>query len=447
MKKSFSEKFGDMLDHLGKRMLFGLAVAIIGTFCAFLLPIPIINAALLIAALIGIYITLSVISDTKAFFVTNISVTTPSGEVIPCAIVKRNHHAYMPIIPFFCIFFYIPYKTQYCLIENLSASNIEPNTRVYDSFLTYRLVNVKELTKAEFNAIIANPQSIAENISERVANRRAEFCEDIKHLTNADLVTEIYCTNQLSVCKIGDDYVLFLYSKYNNHHFGISIKESFIDEIKNDASVILPLYMAIDDVSNHIISTDTGYFERHLRNSENQNEEAVQKVYEKINENKTILTKEIIAKKLKGKNVTLKRFCGFWLCYFSIGGFCASILCAMTGLFIVTPFLLPLSCFGFYRGVKTFKKGSKNKIAIYSGNYRIVKTHLTQIEDRSVSDSDGTLSSFVSVFENGESITRDLPLGNEGDVFYMVYLSDNEKVSAYFNGLAYLPSPDLKIDE
>ena len=111
MEKTFLEKLGDALDHIGKRFLICTGIAVVGFLLAALgavfPPVIVIGAPL---AYFGVFGMISVFPKWKTYIVCGISIPTPDGKVIPCAILKRKHYAYMPIISIVSPFFYIPYK-------------------------------------------------------------------------------------------------------------------------------------------------------------------------------------------------------------------------------------------------------------------------------------------------------------------------------------------------
>ncbi len=448
MEKTFFEKLGDTLDHMGKRALVGLVSGVIGILLMCLsnlsnlvIPIGFIGLALFLG---GFWTMLSIIEFTKAYYVTGISVRTSSGECIPCTIVKQKKFACVPLVPFVCPFFYVPYKTQFYLIKNMVAPNIAQGSKIREEAISYGCLNLELITKAKYQALVATPDVFSEEIYESVCKSREMFCNDIKPYVDTEILEEIYHTDRLSICKVLDEtYLLFHYARKSGYQRGITVAEENIEKIKTYDSFWLSTYVCAENVSARVVELNEKTLERLLKNSKNINSEAAQQVVAENNKNKKILTADIISSSIKGGSCTSKRVWGIIMCFFSVGGF--ELLIAGIALKVIPAAILGLALGGvlLYFGVRNIKTSKQNTTNLLAGNYKIIKTLCKGYDDC----SDDETVSFVTKFENGAQVTMNHPLGVNGDIFYLVYLPDAKAPNAFFNGTEYLPDDNLRIEE
>lgn len=420
-KKNILEKFGDFLSHPGKRFLFGLLTA--WTIWPF-----------------GLYIGLAILEHTKTYFVSGVSVKLSNGEVIPCTIVKKKYYCYWPVVPFVCLFFYIPYKTQYYLVKNIAAPDIPSNTKFDGIFLECQLLNAEPIPYAKAKAIMTEPQCVAEELEKEIPSLREQFCSDMKPFFENELIEEIYHTNQLSICKsYEDDHLLFHYSKLNNSQTCMIIKEDFVEQIKDDSTFLFTSYLASNP--DAIVAMTDSLLERLLRLREDKKSEITQSKLEELDSKKELLTKDTIFKTIK-KGCTWDIVCGSILCFLSVGGFEIAIFGLVSSMFILAPLGIALGCFLLHRGIRLIKVGKHRKLDVLMGNYKIIKTKCSKIIDNCTDES----ISYTYEFENGENLKVAASLGSVGDDFYMVYLEGTKKVNAYFSGMQYYPAQDLDIE-
>lgn len=441
--KTFIEKLGDLLSSKGKRFLFGICSFILGSLLSFAAnvfpPIVLIGLPFFVG---GALMAVSLLEETKTYFDTGISIKTPSGEFIPCIIVKQKHFALMPLVPFISPFFYLPYKTQYHLIKNMAAPNIAKGSRINDILLDSGILNSEPITGKTAQLFISNAQLFADIITEQVDNSRKKFVDDIKPFVETELIEEIWFTNQLSICKALDDaYIIFHYARGTGAQRGFLIDEEQIDKIKEDSSSLMQFYIQTD-LSNGVIEFNHVTLERLLNYSKKEKNETARRVVEEKNRSKETLTKKIIIKSLKAHSAGRTVF-GIFLCLPALGALELSIFEIVSGMIVALLFTIPFGALMLYFAVKNIRTGKRNKSNLLKGNYRIVKTICTEVIDQSTDED----TSFVMTFANGERNTFMRPLGVEGDPFYIVYLEGAKKAKAYFSGIEYYPAPELTIEE
>ena len=436
-EKSFWEKLGDQLAHPGKRFLLGLLS------CLFLGPF-------------GVFIALAFLESNKSFFVTNITVQTSTGEVVPCAIVKQKGYAYMPVVPFFSLFLYLPYKTDYFLLKNVSAPELQKETRVNGTLLNVGLVRMEQLTKAKAIAIQNNPQIISQELSGQAEQAKIDFFKEAKPYFDTKLLEEIFTANHLCLCDLEGMCILFHYSKVDGHFCGMHINRDYVERIKQDPSFLLATYLCMDPdkLVNNLVILNDAFLERLLRiqkensdkNDASTNTESSE-VLSRVNQNKKVLTKAIIEQTLNRSSSKPKKALGIILCLLALGAIELAIAGFVTGLFVMGIICLPLGIWLWYIAIKKIRQGKKNKENAMRGQYKIVQATCISSTKVVHEDEDGTTVFYTTKFSNGESQTLNYSLGVEGDTFYLVYLPESKKVNAIFNGIEYVPSADLLIEK
>lgn len=453
-QKSLWEKFGDLFSSLGKRCLIGLAIAILGGVFAGLDP----TGTMGFVFCFGVLLIVSILESSKTFFVANIIVRAPTGEIIPCAILKQNRHAYMPVVPFFSLFFYLPYKTDYYLLKNVSAPELQCGTRVNGTLLDAGLVRMEQITKAKAIALQKDPQIIAQELSGQAEQARYAFLNEVKPFFDTKLLEEIFPARHLSVCNLEGMCILFHYAKIGGRYCGMHINADYVNRIKQDPSFLLGTYLSMEPeklVDNLVILDDT-VLERLLRirkgktdSCSNINEQTITEppeVISRVNQNKITLTKDVIEQALKKSSSTPKKALGLILCFPALGAIELGIAGIVTGGVIWGLLFLALGIWLAYVAIKKLKQSSKNKESTLRGQYKILQTTCSNTSKEVREDEDGTVTFYTTKFANGEIKTMDRPLGVEGDTFYLVYLPGSDKADVIFNGIDYIPSPDLIIE-
>ena len=455
-QKDLWEKLGEMLAPLGRRCLISLAIAIFGGVFMGLDPTGIMG----IVFCVGILMLVSILESSKTFFVANITVQAPAGEVVPCAIVKRNHHAYMPILPFFSLFFYVPYKTDYYLLKNVSAPSFRRGQKVQGTVLDVGLVRMEQITKAKAVALQKNPQIVAQELSGQAEQARCAFLEEAKPYFDAGLMEEIFPARHLSVCKLKGACILFHYAKLSDSYIGVRLKDEFVDKVKRAPSFLLEDYLTVDPEAmvNCLVILCDELLERLLRQEKQDCDPAprgeskvdtaeAERIVSRINRNKTPLTRAVIEQTLNRSSATPPKTVGILLCIPALGALELGVAGLVLGMVPGGLIGLVVGIWLSYLAIKKLKQSSKNKRNPMFGQYRVVETVCIDVLENVHEDEDGTTTSYITKFANGESQTGDHPLGVKGDLFYLVYLPDSQKANAIFGGMDYMPSPDVLIEK
>ena len=469
-EKNIIEKFGDFYSKLGRRFLFNLGCIVFFVLLELVLAGTGIGA---FAAILWVYNLLSICEKEKTRYIKSFQITLPNGEKTCCALFEQSVYAYAPmILAFFSIGFYIPYKKQYILVRNMEVKNYAQGTRVSPSFLAQGLLNIEILPKSKYSAIIANPQIISNEIYAQITPRREAFLRETKPFVETGLIEEIYYTDRLSICKLYDDesYILFHYESHSNIQCGLLFNKDFIEKIKEDDSFLLESYIQMDNPN--IVFLTNELLERLLRNRKNtqgdnheklengklasddetsseteQNAEA--NYISEVNKNKKVFTSEMIASRLKSGKCTWRLVWGIILLYFSIGGFCLTVGGIGSGMIMLTVIGLPLWALLTYFGVKNIKISKKNRNALTTGQYKIVKATCIKRVDEQQTDADGDPCGYQYIhhFSNGDVLKLGYVFAVKGDTVYLVYLNDNKKISTFFNAIEYVPADNLVIEE
>ena len=118
-------------------------------------------------------------------------------------------------------------------------------------------------------------------------------------------------------------------------------------------------------------------------------------------------------------------------------------------MFILTVIGLPLWAVLTYFGVKNIKISKKNRNALTTGQYKIVKATCIKRVDEQQTDADGDPCGYQYIhhFSNGDVLKLGYVFAVKGDTVYLVYLNDNKKISTFFNAIEYVPADNLAIEE
>lgn len=431
-EKNLWEKIGDLLAHPGKRFLLGmLSVLVLGPF--------------------GVMIALSLAETQKTFFVSNVFINTSSGKKVTCSIIKQKQYAFLPVFPFFSLFYYIPYRTEYFLVKNIGTKEIVPGARIYSNILDYGIANTEKITKAKFNAIQQNPQTISKEIEEVELNYRSTFLRETEEYFNNNLFEEIYSSDSFSICHHEDVYILFLYSSVNGFQRGLILNQELCEKIiaQNDNSFIVDSILTTepDTVSNLVAVLNDTLLERLLRDKPKAEENTSQETLERTNSKKVLLTKEIIEKKLLQSCSTSGKVVGWILLFFALGAFELTIFGFVSGLIVMGIICLPLGSWLTYKGISNIKNAGNNKTKILKGQYQIIKSICMNVNVVTNETDEGISRSYTHEFSTGEKIQLGYSFCVKGDPVYMVYVDGSKKLNAYYSGMTYIPDDNLKVEE
>ena len=453
--KSLWEKVGDLLARPGKRFLLGLlSCMVLGPF--------------------GVFIALSILEHEKTYFEGNVAVTMPSGETVRCALIKKKHFASMPVIPFVCLFFYIPYKTEYFLVKDLWCTDTPWGTRVYSAPLDVNLVRSEKITKAKAKAILQNAQVLAQELDGQAEQAQAAFLEKVKPYVETGLMKEVFSNPDRSIYTLEDMHVLFLHGEFDGRPCGKCIKETSVDAFKEDPTFYFKELLMTDPqrFANGLVILDDTLLERLLREQQKDNapneeptaeesaevvpatepkepvaDEAAADVMATLEKNKTPLLRGTVEQHLKKVAVTPKQWGGWLLTIPALGCVELGIVSLFTGLI---PMGIPFLAGGIWLWivlVKILRKASRNEKNILSGRYRVVKTTCVSTDRNAQETDSGTVVTYAATFADGGHLEKQKqPIGVKGDTVYVVYLEGCEQPLAVFNGVTYTPSAELVIE-
>lgn len=445
-KKTILEWISDILSSTGKRFLFGIALGVIGALLAFV-PIIVIGGIGTAIALFGFYTAISILESQKTYYVNSLSLSLNNGERVTCAIFKQNCHAYVPIVFFFSPFFYFPYKTQYIIVKNMTMPNTPCNTKVSPQFLANGLLDVDIITPREYKEIQNNPLVVAERFSSYFGEKRATFIRETKPFFETSLMEEVYYDNKISICKIlKDSYIIFHYQSYSNKQCGMLFNKDFVDRIIQDTSFLLEEYLNVQNPSIVLLTDEL--LERLLRDNKNseQDNEKIQQYVEQNENNKKILTRQIIEQRIYASSCRGGMVGGILLLFPALGGIELGIASVVTGMFWGLIFLVAgVAC--LYFGIRNIRRSNKNKKNAMRGSYRIIKSTCVEHKEQQEYDADGDPcgTSHIHKFANGDDIKLNSVFAVTGDIVYLVYLEGSNKINGCFNGIEYKPAPDLQI--
>lgn len=171
--------------------------------------------------------------------------------------------------------------------------------------------------------------------------------------------------------------------------------------------------------------------------------------YQTDSNGKKILTNDIIKNTLIANTCNQKHTYGALLI---IGG-CFLLAIGIPSLFLgVIAGGLLLSIGGglcLYFGIKKQRISEENKSNISKDNFRIIKTECIEFKEDYVSDPEGGgFFNYTHKFANApdQKLSLDYGFAQKGDVVYLVYLANSDKIGAYFNAHEFTLPADLIIE-
>jgi len=442
MKKTFMEKMGDTLGHLGKRFLIFGAMTAVGVLFSFILPFLIFIGAPLL--FIGGFGMVSVLEKRKSYLVRGITVKGTDGKEIPCAILMQKHYCFMPIIPLVSLFYYIPYKKQYYLIKNVTAKTPEKPLRINNAVLGSMVLKAEPITYGEYNSLLSDPDSFYSKLLAESEKDRNAYAEDVSHFIGSGIFEEIRRTENEAVIRTkGGTYILLHYSRGEGGQRGIVINKELYEKLEEDSSELFMAYIEVPKLFENTVELNDALLERLLHASEYKphlSSEGAKRAQEEVDSDKTVITKEMIANALKSKFVTSKLVWGIFWCFMCV----LLAVCGIAG-GIITILMFSVAGGGFagFLGVNYIIEHRKNKRMLAEGTYKILKVPCVKIEDTSDSES----TSFDCIFANGERISGGSPVCIVGDCFYFVYPGNIKSTDVYYNAMSFIPAPDLEFSD
>ncbi len=424
MKKTFGEKYGDMLAHMGKRFLIGMLILFMGTL---IMLIPIIGIIGMFFFIGGFFLALSIIENSKAKYIKTVKVVDGQGQSINCGLVEIRDYAYF-VIPFVSPYFYIPYRKRYILINNIGNCIIKPGTKINACFDSYPVIDMERVYKKEYKKILYtkvwnNPKKVKACIEARNA-----FSDEIEKLIEEGTVTQTYKDDSIGIYKLYEDYsILYNFNSYKNNSIGISLSKDEVERFINNPELWLQY---IFFAAPNILTTKFKKINDYTRQVKKENP-TNEKEYRDVGATfikKNVITKkmvEAILQKRCYKNVNLGKIVAFIVAGYLMG---FAIALTLVGVIAGGIIFLLLALFCFMLGNGQRKKSKKNLKNLKNGNYKIYKEECIKKEISEDSESTDYVLYFnghcVSVLQHEYDTTL------VGDKYYFLSL-DGKIVPGY----------------
>ncbi len=425
----------------GKRFLICLIMGILGlALSAVFPPAAIIGGPI---GFFGIFGAFSIIGKQKTYLMGGFSVTGKDGKVINCAVIKQKHHAYMPFIPIVCPFYYIPFKTVYHIVRNVTAPKVSDPLRINNNILGSQVLDSEPITEEKYKRMISHPESFADEIQKSTELAREKYYRDIAPYFETGILNEIYHTDEVSVCRTSlGSHLLFHYDHLDDDLYGIHITEELLESLKSEPNCLFAAYIEAPEILENLrVKLDETIMERILNDKEYKEHvdtEASKKTMADINENKTPITKEMITADLKWKcltrNVLFSILWGFFAALFIVCGFFA-------GIFGIIVFTIIIGGILVYATVTHISDFTKYKRTLSSTKYKIIKAPCVDVEVHEDSEG-GTYE--TAVFANGEKLTS--ISCSVGDYLYFLYLEGETSAKNHYDGKKFIPAPDIYVE-
>lgn len=453
-KASLSEKIGALLERGIVRFLIGVAVTALGSFLGIVCSNAFLNFLGLILMLCGICLIISTVKSAEYSFVTGVFVRLQSGGVVPCVIVKKESYVYAAFLfQFLCLFRYIPYRTEYFLVKNILVPGIASGTKISGKIIEEKVFNVESITKAKQNAIVANPQIIEPGLCEQIANVREKFVLKAKKFIDSGILEEIWFSDKLSICRLySGEYMIFHYGNGIDNPFGYIVTFSDLEKIKISSEYLFS--PDFERVATGTLNDNTYYRLCNLIQLKNQNNSNIALTEENkanqenylnnLNQNKKCFTHEMVCNQTE-KNYNLASvLIGFGI-YFGLFLFVTSIFAVES---VIGKVIFGLLAVVFIAVMcRYLVKRSKKRKQFQGGAYRVIKSICLSVERVESEGEAGTTVTYVHRFANGKVVSAAKPVGNVGDIFYLICPAPDYEVKTFFNGRYYYPDPRFIVED
>lgn len=433
--KTWLEKLGDYLSRPLHRFIFSV-ITIIPFF------------------VFALFNVLSIIPSVRVRFVENVMVPGKDGKLIPCAIVKVKHHAYMPIIPIVCFFFYVPYQVEYYLVHNISLQGKAPKSAVSEGLL--RVCTKTRITSGTAAMIQKNPALVTDALVAELAQAKNTFLEDIQPFIDAKVLRITEETDSFTVCRFPDNDVLIShYAKHMDAPMVSCFSERELPQYLQNPNT---LYHTYASGAFSVLSLNPKTLERLITicNDMQQNSEEAavpvtpeplpESVNQHIENNKKPLDMARVEKDLNYKAASGKKtsayiyaFLALMVVEFTIFSFALAIF--VVGVIGTIPSFLLIRT-----SIRKFKLAKANKAKLEKKEYKIIKVRCTQSDSVTHESDDGDYTTYTMGFENGYTFNPPQKLGIVGDWFFLVYLAGENKPTTMYNAIEYRAESDLTFE-
>jgi len=434
--KSFLAKIGAMMVSPLKRFLLSFAAMFIGA-CTF--PIPLINIIGSLLVLLGMITAFSFITDTRDYYVKTIRVPTEDGE-IPCVIIRQQYYAYIPILHFISPFYYKSFHAKYHLINNVDGSKLDDDSLTAGYLLKTDLLLSEEITEERMNALMADPSLHAAQLQNDLRAAKAAVDTAVAPFVEKGVLKPLYSDSHIAIFTATDNsHILCHYTKPIDKPIMLFFNPKVIEEIKKPAE-LFPIYARSSDYIENLFIANEQVLNALIENGLTTDEKLAEEAARRVEESKTVITRETIAATVLGRYYKVKRFWGYTQWFFALGCVELTILGIATLLIPIAVIAAPLGVFLIIRGRRNVKNAKLNKQRIENGEYRVIKTVCTDV---TMQENDEGPDTYTTTLLTGESYSTTVRIASKGDFFYLIYMEDYKAAVAYFSGASYRLADDI----
>lgn len=446
------------------RFIAGYGVVFLG-----LLGTPVF-APLLIFMFIGLGMILGVINDQKVKTVFSYNFVGTDGQKYSYTVFKKIYYARcpFPIIRLMSIFTYMPYASEYYLVEGTGL--LQPGTFVDETFMSFGHRNWSKISGSEARRYKKNPQRAAQRVEQSSSRDKANLAAKLSFWEKNGIVRDINQNSYTTICEFTDGInYLVSYSRDKQAIVGLQLSDDGLllgmlnyesDTLNTLVSDSCSYYISVNTVVmneqwEQVIMNGSGEstsepqtqaLEAH-ENSDMQNDSGAMKaVSNSVEAGKQELTREILEKRLK--KIFERSLLGIVVFWFlvGVGGTELTIALLLTGLIPLALVAIAVLALAYYLYFKRRKRAMAAKKAFEENGYQLLKRTLKRVRDDS--DEDGT--KYIFVFDNGAEMipTQEDFSKNvyEGMRYFEAVLNVNEKEQyhCYFSGNVWRLSDELK---
>jgi len=425
---TFWEKFGESISTLGKRFLICMLISVVGYILVVF--VPVIGIVGLPAFLGGFFSAVSILEKNKCTYEKTITVTGDNGEKIKCGLIKLKEYAYMPVVPFVCPFFYIPYRTRYFIVKNIGDTTAVEGAVISAGILNLPILDIERIYKKDTHKYYSGAAFDNDMIA-AIKKDREKLNSFFERYISENIVSECFENESVKIYKISDDYYL-MYNSFSDENKGFCMSLSGKDKEKiTEKNRCFFDLLLISDYK--VLKNKLTFFKedevKNLNDTEKKDEN-----YSKISER--LIKKQIVAKKdveqelFTKRHGVLRKIAGGFMFYFSLGGIALTLFSVATLFIPGIPLGILITFFLIRWGIKMFTAPDKEKDMIYRGEYELRKKPCTNKEI--FEDEDGILYK-LSFEGEGIQVSEDIYIAvSIGEDFYFLYLKDGKKPKKWY---------------
>ena len=415
-------RFVDKLTQYKFRALYGAIGSVLG-FLLIIANVYILGMLGFPLFVISFYGLLFAFFDKKKYnYVTTLKIQLSQEKQIPCMVIKERDYTIF-LMPPFCylvpFFYWIPYRTVYHIIRNVSGETSKPDSLVSE-YMVYNSSSycIFEVTPSEFKQIQANPSLLANRLIEENDKNRNNFLKTVEFSLNNNILKEEWFDESVSICSLKNDDSVRLLAYYSGNigeQCAVLITKEESERIKADPGYAPSIVLSSDDRILFDLRKD---IEKYLKLSSDELDEEANEIISRLEQQKKPLTDELIQTQLtKAAKSKMTLYIILTVVLVSPTGVASLLtpaLCLVPLIALILLFMFPI------------KKYRKKCNQIKSKQYSVIKTKCVKYEY----DDNEYKPVLTVAFENGSHVNKvfEGDVLDEGDFAYLVYLnSDNSK--------------------